>query len=115
MNNTNNFLIEDMNGNQIRTKVNDKTVAIVILGSCENHGDHLPLGSDFIFPLELAKRVANKIENLIILPPIPYGVSSHHKKFFLTITIDTNTLINLIQNLYTQNFQSKSLARLNRD
>jgi len=99
MNNTNNFLIEDMNGNQIRKKVNDKTVAIVILGSCENHGDHLPLGSDFIFPLELAKRVANKIENLIILPPIPYGVSSHHKKFFLTITIDTNTLINLIQNL----------------
>lgn len=99
MNNANNFLIEEMNSNQIKKKVNDKTVAIVILGSCENHGDHLPLGSDFIFPLELAKRVANKIENTIILPPIPYGVSSHHKKFFLTITLDTNTLINLIQNL----------------
>ncbi|MGH9981234.1 MAG: creatininase family protein [Nitrososphaeraceae archaeon] len=93
------FLIGEMNAHQIKKKVNDKTVAVLIFGSCENHGDHLPFGSDFIFPFELAKRVAVKIENLIILPPIPYGVSSHHKKFYMTISIGTNTLISLIENL----------------
>ena len=93
------FLIGEMNAHQIKKKVNDKTVALLIFGSCENHGDHLPFGSDFIFPFELAKRVAVKIENLIILPPIPYGVSSHHKKFYMTISIGTNTLISLIENL----------------
>ena len=92
------FLIEDMNAHQIKNKVNDKTVALLILGSCENHGDHLPFGSDFIFPLELAKRVGIKIKNLIILPPIQYGVSSHHKKFYMTISIGTNTLISMIEN-----------------
>jgi creatinine amidohydrolase len=93
------FLIEDMNANQIKKKVNDKTVALLIFGSCENHGDHLPFGSDFIFPLELAKRVAIKIKNLIIFPPLPYGVSSHHKKFYMTMSIGTNTLITIIEDL----------------
>jgi len=93
------FLIEDMNSIQIKKKVNDKTVAGLIFGSCENHGDHLPFGSDFIFPLELAKRVAIKNKNLILFPPIPYGVSSHHKKFYMTISLDTNTLISIIENL----------------
>jgi creatinine amidohydrolase len=93
------FLIGEMNAHQIKKKVNDKTVALLIFGSCENHGDHLPFGSDFIFPFELAKRVAVKIENLIILPPIPYGVSIHHKKFYMTISLGTNTLISLIENL----------------
>lgn len=93
------FLIEDMNGYQIKEKVNDETIALLILGACENHGDHLPFGSDFIFPLELAKRVAIKIKNIVILPPVPYGVSSHHKKFFMTISLDTNTVINIIENI----------------
>jgi creatinine amidohydrolase len=92
-------LIGEMNAHQIKKKVNDKTVALLIFGSCENHGDHLPFGSDFIFPLELAKRVAIKNKNLIVFPPISYGVSSHHKKFYMTISIATNTLISLIENL----------------
>ena len=93
------FLIENMNSHQIREKVNDETIALLILGACENHGDHLPFGSDFIFPLELAKRVAIKIKNMVIFPPIPYGVSSHHKKFFMTISLGTNTLISIIENI----------------
>ena len=44
------FLIEYMNGHQIKEKVNDETIALLILGACENHGDHLPFWSDFIFP-----------------------------------------------------------------
>jgi creatinine amidohydrolase len=93
------FLIGDMNAHQIKQKVNEETVALLILGSCENHGDHLPFGSDYIFPLELAKRVAIKFKNLIIFPPIPYGVSSHHKKFYMTMSIGTKTLISIIEDL----------------
>ena len=37
------ILIEDMNANQIKKKVNDETVALLIFGSCENHGDHYHL------------------------------------------------------------------------
>jgi creatinine amidohydrolase len=43
-------LLEVMNAAQIRTKVNEKTIALLVFGACENHGDHMPFGSDFIFP-----------------------------------------------------------------
>ncbi len=93
------FLLEEMSGFEIKKQVNSKTIAVLIFGACENHGDHLPFGSDFIFPLDLAKRISLKSKNLIILPPLPYGVSIHHKKFFMTINIDPNTFIKFIEDI----------------
>ena len=58
-------ILEDMNAVQVRKSVNKKTVAILVFGACENHGDHMPFGSDFIVPIELAKRVARKSHNVI--------------------------------------------------
>ena len=89
-------LLELMNAAQIRTRVNDKTVALLVFGACENHGDHLPFGSDFIFPLEVAKNVAKRIDNIIVLPVVPYGVSTHHNGFKMTVTLQSDTLIRII-------------------
>jgi creatinine amidohydrolase/Fe(II)-dependent formamide hydrolase-like protein len=64
--------IEEMNATEVRKTINEKTVAILVLGACENHenhGDHMPFGSDFIFPTEVAKRVAAKANNVIVFPP----------------------------------------------
>lgn len=61
--------IEEMNAIEVRKITNEKTIAILIFGACENHGDHMPFGSDFIFPTEVAKRVAAKTNNVIVLPP----------------------------------------------
>ncbi len=56
--------IEEMNAVQVRKTVNEKTIAILVFGACENHGDHMPFGSDFIFPTEIAKRLATKVNNV---------------------------------------------------
>ena len=55
-------LLEEMNARQVRKDLNKNTIAILVFGACENHGDHMPFGSDFIFPMELAKRIAAKIQ-----------------------------------------------------
>lgn len=94
-------LLEEMNSFQVNKTVNSDSIALLVFGACENHGDHMPFGSDFIFPLELAKRLSSKIRNLIILPPVPYGVSLHHKNFFMTINLEPNTLVNLIENIFS--------------
>ena len=77
------------------------TIAILVFGACENHGDHMPFGSDFIFPMELAKRIASKSKNknIIILPAVPYGVSLHHNEFQMTMSLDSNTLEKIIEDL----------------
>ncbi len=117
--NPGNFKLEEMNAIQIKENVHSNTTAIIVLGACENHGDHMPFGADFIFPMELAKRVAFTINkkgliddsddddgssdmgnsNMIILPPIPYGVSSHHNQFQMTMSLKPATMIMVIQDI----------------
>jgi creatinine amidohydrolase len=94
-------LLEEMNAVQVKRNVNEKTIAILVFGACENHGDHMPFGSDFIFPMELAKRIAGKLDkkNSIILPAIPYGLSLHHNEFQMTMSLEPHTLVMVIEDL----------------
>ena len=99
--------IEEMNAAEVRKTINEKTVAILVFGACENHGDHMPFGSDFIFPIEVAKRVAAKANNVIVFPPIPYGVSLHHDQFQMTMSINPETLVGIISDLLSSLIQNK--------
>src|SRR4051812_37284278 len=45
------------------------TAAIVPLGACESHGDHMPFGTDGITSHALAVRVAEQLESTVVLPP----------------------------------------------
>ena len=101
------LLLEEMNADQVRKVVNNNSIAFLILGSCENHGDHLPFGSDSIFPLNLAKIISDDIvknnpssdHNCIILPVIPYGVSIHHNDFQMTMSLKFSTMISVIEDV----------------
>jgi creatinine amidohydrolase len=97
-----NRLLEEMNAEQVRKNLNKKTIAILAFGACENHGGHMPFGSDFIFPMELAKRIAakSKKKNIIILPAVPYGVSLHHNEFQMTMSLEPRTLEMIIEDLF---------------
>jgi len=99
--------IEEMNAVEVRKTVDEKTIAILVFGACENHGDHMPFGSDFIFPMEIAKRLATKVNNVIVLPAIPYGVSLHHDQFQMTMSINPETLVGIISDLLSSLIQNK--------
>src|SRR5918911_4195088 len=94
-------MLEEMNALQVRKNLSKNTIAILVFGACENHGDHMPFGSDVIVPMELAKRVARKStnKNILILPALAYGVSLHHIDFQMTISLDPKTMISVIENL----------------
>jgi len=105
-------ILSEMNANDLKQFISNETVGLLIFGACENHGDHMPFGSDFIMPFELAKRVAaNYSKKMIIFPPIPYGVSSHHKDFFLTISIEPDTMVNMIRDIL-QSLVNNSITRI---
>src|ERR671923_1939783 len=93
-------MLEEMNAVQVRKSISKKTIAILVFGACENHGDHMPFGSDFIIPMELAKRVARKSQNIIVLPAMPYGVSLHHMEFQMTISLEPSTVVKVIEDLF---------------
>ena len=98
-----NYLLEEMNASQVKDKITDKTIAILVLGACENHGNHMPFGSDFIFPMNLVEKVIEDLSkdknNLILLPAVPYGVSTHHNNFQMTMSLEPTTMISVIDNI----------------
>ncbi|MEM3789007.1 MAG: creatininase family protein [Candidatus Bathyarchaeia archaeon] len=68
-----------------------KTV-VVPVGSCEQHGPHLPLDTDAYDAFWLSMKAAEKAECVLVAPPIYYGVSLHHMDFPGTITLNPHTL-----------------------
>ncbi len=78
-----------------------KQVAIIPVGSLEQHGPHLPISTDSDIVTEVAKRVAKKC-NLLLLPTITYGVSFEHAPFFnLSVTSAAlqNQLVDICKSL----------------
>jgi creatinine amidohydrolase len=73
-----------------------KATVILALGATENHGPHLPFGADTIFTDVLAREVAKRVKDVILLPPIWYGESLDHVRFPMTITLSPQTLENTI-------------------
>ncbi|TFG98938.1 MAG: creatininase family protein [Calditrichales bacterium] len=73
-------------------------VAILPVGAIEQHGPHLPLDTDAYDADYLAKQVAAACSypKPLVLPLVSYGVSYHHDDFKGTISINNNTLSQLI-------------------
>jgi creatinine amidohydrolase/Fe(II)-dependent formamide hydrolase-like protein len=73
-------------------------VAILPVGSIEQHGLHLPLDTDAFDAEYLAKQVAAACSNPkpLVFPLISYGVSYHHDEFPGTISISNETLSRLV-------------------
>jgi creatinine amidohydrolase len=70
----------------IKTK---RRVALIPVGSIEQHGPHLPVSTDSDIVSEVARRLSEKA-GFLLLPTINYGVSfEHHPLFNLSITKPT--------------------------
>ncbi|MDH5780756.1 MAG: creatininase family protein, partial [Candidatus Bathyarchaeota archaeon] len=90
-----NKLLERMIGYERSTFKFDK--AILAVGATEYHGDHLPYGTDTIVARQIAEEVAKRIDGLLVLPPIPYGMSLHYAKFPIAVTLTSETLTKLLK------------------
>lgn len=67
-------------------------IAVVPVGSCEQHGPHLPLDTDAYDAFWLSLKAAEKAQCALVAPPIYYGVSLHHMDFPGTLTLTPQTL-----------------------
>lgn len=74
----------------------DKTDMVILpAGSCEQHGSHLPLGTDAYQALMLACAIAEKAD-LPVAPLIWPGLSPYHMPMPGTITLRYETYVNLV-------------------
>jgi mycofactocin precursor peptide peptidase len=60
---------------------------LVPLGATEQHGPHLPLGTDATIALALAEGAAARVPDAVVAPVLPYGSSGEHQDFAGTLSI----------------------------
>ena len=78
---------------------NKKKIAVIPIGSIEQHGPHLPISTDSDIVSEVAKKISEK-DGYFLLPTITYGISFEHTPFF-NLSIRESTLRTILIDLCT--------------
>lgn len=73
-------------------------VAVLPVGSFEQHGDHLPLVTDTVIACLIAGCLAETYD-LFLLPPVTISCSHEHEGFPGTVSISASTLITVIDDI----------------
>lgn len=79
-------------------------VAVVPVGATEQHGPHLPVGTDHLLVETIAARAAiaaAERADVLVAPTLPYGFSAHHVGFGGTVTLSMRTLLGLLEDTCT--------------
>ena len=80
-----------------RSILNKKQVAVIPVGSIEQHGPHLPISTDSDIVTEIAKKISEKF-GYLLLPTLNYGVSYEHAPFF-NLSVRESTLRTVLTDL----------------
>jgi creatinine amidohydrolase len=73
-------------------------IAVVGIGAIEQHGRHLPIGTDWMIICELSRRVAIELDAWL-LPAIPISMSECHGSIAGTIWLKPATLAAVLQDI----------------
>ena len=65
---------------------------LVPIGSCEQHGPHLPLDTDTRIAQEISRRSAALVENCFVAPAVSITASGEHQGFPGTLSIGIDAL-----------------------
>jgi creatinine amidohydrolase len=77
----------------------EKIVAIVPVGSMEQHGPHLPFQVDVLVSSRLAEDLEKKLPEILLVPPIWTGVSAHHMDFPGSITLRAKVFMDVLHDI----------------
>ncbi|WP_226013256.1 creatininase family protein [Halomicrobium salinisoli] len=88
----------------------DESLAIVPIGSTEQHGPHLPLGTDALIAEAFAREAAERT-GYLCTPTIDVGVSAHHRQFHGTMWVDAPVFRDYVESL-TRNLADHGIDRV---
>ncbi|AGN02488.1 creatinine amidohydrolase [Salinarchaeum sp. Harcht-Bsk1] len=86
------------------------SLAIVPLGSTEQHGPHLPLATDHLIAEGFAREAAERT-GLLCTPTINVGVSTHHRQFTGTASVDPQAFRDYVES-FTRNLAYQGVDRV---
>jgi creatinine amidohydrolase len=114
------LLLEHMTWNEAQAALADQRLLVIPIGTIEQHGPHLPLGSDAIVAFELARRVARR-HGSVVAPAMYYAARSSPRSggggrsFPGSTGVTGRTLIALVHDVTSEFFRTgfRRIAYLN--
>lgn len=95
----NKYLLAKMTWQEVEDILKETDIALVPVGSTEQHGPALPVDNDAYIATELTLRLAERIwskKKVVVAPTISVGYSPHHMDFKGSLTLSESTLKNVI-------------------
>ena len=92
------MIMEEMTMSEFEKGLEKTRTVIIPVGTVEGHGPHLPLSTDTIQAMELAKRVAQRM-NVFIAPPLHYGCCRSTRCHPGTISVSSGALREMIRDI----------------
>ena len=95
------YLLQELTREEARA-IAPEALALFPVGATEQHGPHLPTGTD-TFAVEhvaraAARRVADRLP-IVVAPTLPFGSSHHHLPFGGTMSLATGTYYRVVRDL----------------
>jgi creatinine amidohydrolase len=94
---TKKYLYENLTWPEIREAIRNEKVAIVPIGTIEDHGYHLPVNTDNMICWEICVEAVKRVpDKTVLLPLVPYGINEHHFDFPGAIDIPGDVFIGFL-------------------
>lgn len=92
------LMYDELSFESFENELKGDPICILPVGATEEHGRHLPLGSDSIQATETCRALAERVKGLV-LPPISYGVSTSLKDFPGTISVSFDAIRLIVRDI----------------
>lgn len=94
------FRYEEFTWPEIRAAVSEGRVAVLPVGTVEQHGPHLPLSTDVVTATEMSRLAVERIpREAVLLPSVFYAFNEHHLDFPGTIAVEGDTFIRYVTDI----------------
>lgn len=94
------YRYEEFTWPEIREAVAQNRVAVLPVGTIEQHGPHLPLITDVLTATEMSRRAVEQIPSeAVLMPPVFYAFNEHHLDFPGTISVRGETFIQYVSDI----------------
>jgi creatinine amidohydrolase len=99
------YELEQLTSPELRSLIDHGVTTVVLpIGAIEQHGKHMPLGTDAMLGDEIGRRAAERLR-AVLAPTIRVGCAAHHMAFAGTMTLSPDTLRDVVIEM------AESLAR----
>jgi creatinine amidohydrolase len=89
------LFLQEMTWPDVREYLKSSDMVIIPLGSTEQHGPHLPLGTDYYLAMGALEKISAKT-GVVVAPVLLVGYSEYHSGFPGTLSIKPDTMVQVL-------------------